>query len=314
MNRFFFACIFGLAGIFIAGCDGGGWMLTQKSVANEQGNDARAGVLENKAYAVAAEKDPDELCHLLAEAETLVAQSKPADALALLQSKAALFEHSAVIQDEIGQLLVQQKQYADAISTLRQASILAGDDPAIREDLAFALLDDRQYAEARDQLARLARGPGYEKRADIFAALGDCQSQLNQTLLARQSYERATELNPSCCAYWVRLGKVAVQQSDLPSAESAVSMALAIDPASGDAHCLLGLIKLDESNLPESLAAFHAAAELDPGDSVCVSLQGYVLARMGCTAEAQTLYARALKINPADGLAKQLMATADSRD
>jgi tetratricopeptide (TPR) repeat protein len=397
MNRFFFACVVGLAGILIAGCDGGGLTPNQKAAANKQWNDARAGVLaslasdqyktgnldkcqetldealrlepENanlhllaaklgieqgkleiaqshlalagkydpqnpevdylsgvilqrwqlldqarKAYAAAATKAPDELSYLLAEAETLVAQNRPADALVLLQSKAAFFEHSGVIRDEIGQLLVQQKQYADAINMLREASILANDDPTIREHLAFALLADHQYAEAGDHLARLCREPGYDKRADVFAAIGDCQSEMHQPALAKQNYQRATELNPACCGYWLGLGQTAIQLGDLPAAESHVARAMTIDPASSDAQCLLGLIKLQQSRLPESLEAFRAAARLKPDDSECVSLQGYVLSRMGRIADAQPFYARALKLNPSDGLANRLMLKADSHD
>ena len=48
MNRFFFACVFAVAG-FLIGCDGGGLTPDQKVEANKQWNDARAGVLASLA-------------------------------------------------------------------------------------------------------------------------------------------------------------------------------------------------------------------------------------------------------------------------
>jgi len=264
------------------------------------------------AYAAAALKNPDELSYLLAQAEMLVALNKQSDALALLQSKSAFFEHSGVIRDEIGQILVQQKRYADAVAVLREASILASDDSTIREHLAFALLNEKQYGEAADLFARLVREPSYDKRADIQAAMGECQGQSNQLREAKASYDLATQLAPTCTGYWIGLAKVQVQLNDLPGAEIAVRKAISLDPNIADAQCLLGYIHLKRNEFSESLAAFHAAADLDPTDSVSVCLQGYVLARMGHKAEAQPFYAKALRINPKDELANRLMAGGDS--
>jgi tetratricopeptide (TPR) repeat protein len=397
IDRIFFACIFTLAGILIAGCDGGGLTPDQKAAANKQWNDARAGVLASlaedqyktgnlekcqetldqalalepdnanlhllaarlaieqgkldvaqsqlaqagkldpknaevdylsgvllqrwqqprkacDAYAAAAAKNPAELSYLLAQAEMLVVLGEPTEALNLLKAKAPQFEHSGVIRDEIGQILVQQKQYSQAVVVLREASILAGEDDSIREHLAFALLNDREFAEAVDLFARLTRVPGNEKRADLFAALGECQSQTNQLPDAKASYESATRLAPTNGGYWLGLGKVAVQSGDLPAAESAVRKALGLDKHNAEAMCLLGYIRLKQNQLPASLAAFHAAAEQDPADSVSVCLQGYVLSRMGRAAEAKPFYSRALQINPNDELANRLMAGAVSHD
>jgi tetratricopeptide (TPR) repeat protein len=396
MNRFFFACVFAMAGILI-GCDGGGLTPNQKAAANKQWNDARAGVLASlandqfksgnldkcqesldqalrlepanpslqllaakvcieqgnlemaqahlaeagkldpkngevdylsgvllqrwqqpqkacDAYAAAVAKNPAELSYLLAQAEMLVLLNKPSDALALLQNKTAAFEHSGVIRDEIGQILVQQKRYADAVVVLREASILSNDDSGIREHLAFALLNDKQFAEAADLFARLTKEAGYEKRADLLAALGESQSQTRQLREAKASYEQATQMAPDVSGYWLGLAKVATQQGDLPGADAATRKAIALDATSAEAQCLLGYIRLQQNQLPASLAAFHAAADLDPTDSVSVCLQGYVLARMGRRSESQPFYSRALRINPHDELASRLMAGADSHD
>ncbi len=266
------------------------------------------------AYAMAVAKNPTELSYLLAESEMLVELRKPADALALLQSKSAFFEHSGVLRDEMGQILVQLKQLDQAIPILREASILASDDSTIREHLAFALHGGQHFAEAAEVFARLAKDPAYEKRADVLAALGDCQFQINQLHEAIASYRSATQLQPNCAGYWMALARAQVQLDDLPAAEIDIRRVMSIEPGCADAKCLLGYVRLKENNLPASLAAFREASDLDPTDSVSMCLQGYVLQRMGRNSDARPCYGRALQINPKDDLANRLMATLDSHD
>ena len=193
------------------------------------------------AYASAVEKNPTELSYLLPQAEMLVQLNKAADALKLLQDKTSAFEHSGVIRDEIGQILVQQKRYGQAVVVLREARVLSSDDAGIREHLAFALLDDQQYAEASDVLGRLLKQSGFEKRADLFEALGQSQSQTNDPGEARSSYEQATQIAPGVSGYWVGLAKVATQQGDLPGADAAVRKAISLDPTSARAPVSAGI-------------------------------------------------------------------------
>jgi Flp pilus assembly protein TadD len=261
------------------------------------------------AYADAVAKNPAELSYLLANAEMLVALGKPGEALELLQSKALVFEHSGVIRDEIGQLLIQQNRYDEGIAELREASILSSDDATIREHLAFALFANKQFSESGECFERLMKEPGYEKRADVFAAMGECQSRDRRFPQARENYELATQINPSCYGYWLGLAKTCVQEKDLPSAEIAVRRALSLQPDSSEARCVLGLVKLKQNQLPESLAAFREAAELNPQDSFCVCLQGYLCERMGRVADARSFYSHALRIDPHNELASRLRSS-----
>ena len=236
----------------------------------------------------------------------LVALDKPREAIVLLQSRARFFEHSGAIRDEIGQLLIGQKRYVEGLAALREASLLSTDDPTIREHLAFALYADNQFAESAGVFDRLVKEPAYASRADVFAALGECQSRNHRFSDARKRYESATKLDPSCCGYWLGLAKAATQLNDLPGGELAVRKAISLEPANVEAQCLLGYVSFKQNHLPQSLAAFHAAADLDAADDVSVCLQGYVLSSMGRKAEALPLYARALQLNPHNALAARL--------
>jgi Flp pilus assembly protein TadD len=258
------------------------------------------------AYADAVNKNPKELAYLLADAEMLVLLDKSPAALTLLQSKLSVFEHSGVMRDEIGLLFANNKQYDESIVMLQEASRLSENDQTIREHLAFTLYAASRFTEAQQVFDRLAKEKEYSQRADILAALGECQAQGHLYTDAQQSFDSATKLNPSCSGYWMGFAKVMVQSDDLPRADVAIRRAVSLDASSSEAHQLLGVIRLKQNQLPQALAAFQAASDLNPQNSMNVSLQGYTLARMGRTAEAQTCYRRARQINPDDTLANRL--------
>jgi tetratricopeptide (TPR) repeat protein len=261
------------------------------------------------AYATAVQKNPAELSYLMAESEMLVTLNRQDEALALLKQKVVYFEHSAAIRDAVGQLLVEQGRYAEAVDALREASILATDDQMIREHLAFSLFYAKQYFEAAENFQRLLKDENYEKRADILAALGECQSLTGHLREARESLESATQIDASVAGYWVSLGRIAAQLGDMPRGELSARKALALDPTNGDAHCLLGYVRLREGKLSQALDAFRLASQLDAADTLSLTMQGYVLEKLGKRDEAVQFYARALRIKPNDELASRLMAS-----
>jgi tetratricopeptide (TPR) repeat protein len=260
------------------------------------------------AYAKASEKNPQELGYLLAEVESLVDLKQPDEAIALLQSKQASFEHSGLLRDEMGQLQLQQGHVPEAIASLQQAVVMSADDAGIREHLAFALLAGKHYGEAADTFRRLIKDDVDHKRADLFAALAECEIQLNQPSLAQADYQSAVAIDPANINYLLDLGRISLQLGDLDAADSAGRKVLQANPASAEAKCLLGYVELKRNQLPESLASFKAAAESDPADSVSLCLEGIVLKRLGRAAEARQMYSRAIELNPHDELAGKLMA------
>jgi Tfp pilus assembly protein PilF len=262
-----------------------------------------------EAYDAAVQKNPQELAYLMAKSEMLVALDRTDEALAVLQAKVVNFEHSAAIRDAVGQLLVEQGKYTEGAAMLREASILASEDQTIREHLGFALYFAKQYSEAAEVFARLLKTEERAKRADIFAALGECQSQLGQLRQARESLASATQIDQSSCGYWLALGRITSQLGDLPRAEIAARKALSLEPANSEVHCLIGYVRLREGKLPQSLSAFRMASQLDASDTVSVTMQGYVLQKMGKHDEAVQLYAKALRMKPGDELANRLMAS-----
>lgn len=265
-------------------------------------------------YTAACEKAPNELAYLLAKAEMLVALERRDEALATLQEKVVFFENSAAIRDAVGQLLVQQGRFEQAVPMLRQATLLAPEELALREHLALAMYRAKQYRAAGQVLQRLLADPKCAARADLWMAAGECQLQDNQIEEARNSFHRATQLDPSAPGNWLGLAKAALRLNDLPRAEASIQKAVALDGHSTEAHLLLGYLRLRQQKLPESLSEFRKASALDNADIVSLCMTGYVLEKLGKPSDAMACYAQALRLKPNDELASKLMAQVEVKE
>jgi tetratricopeptide (TPR) repeat protein len=262
-------------------------------------------------YTAASEKDPGELAFILAKAEMLVSMGHQEEALHLMQDKVTFFENSATIRDAVGQLLVQFKKYSEAADMLRQASILATDDQNIREHLALALYFAHRYPEAIETLTRLTAQEGYQKRGDLFLALGKSQIEIGKMRDARASLEKSAQLDDSNAAVWLALGRVAMQGNDLKRAEMSFKRAVALQPENSEARLMSGYLKLKQNKFDEALTAFQRSSALDSSDTVSLCMVGYTLQKLGRADEATRYYAKALKIKPGDEMARKLMASVD---
>jgi tetratricopeptide (TPR) repeat protein len=265
-------------------------------------------------YQSAAAKAPSELAYVMASAEMLVSLDRQADALALLQEKTSSFENNATLRDAIGQLLVQRGRYDEAIETLRRATVLANDDQQIHEHLGMALFYAKQYRESGEVLARLVKDGSYASRADIFTALGECQSRIGRTRDARASFETASRLAPGNGGVWLSLGRISLEMKDTDRAEIALRKAIGLEPGNAEAHLLMGYARLRQNRLNEALAAFRKASAIDSTDTVSLCMVGYTLEKMGKSEEAIQYFGQALKVKPDDDFASRLLAGADARE
>ena len=260
-------------------------------------------------YSSAAEKNRREVAYPLAAAEMLVDLGRSDEALTTLQNRLDEFGTSAVLHDTIGQLHVAQGQYAQAVDALRQASTLASEDNQVREHLAMAMFYNAQYREAADAFTRVLKDPKNEKRGELYLALGECQMKLRRPRDARESFERATHLNPASPTAFLSLTKAALELNDLRRAEVALRKAVALAPEQAETHLMLGFVRLKQDRLPEALAAFRKASSLDETDAVALCMIGYALEKSGRPQQAVQYYGRALRADPNDELAAKLMAS-----
>jgi tetratricopeptide (TPR) repeat protein len=262
-------------------------------------------------YQHACDKAPAELAYVMAKAEMLVAMGRRDEALTMLLSKVAYFEHSGEIRDEVGLLLVQESRYPEAIEMLRRAGILAPDDLTIREHLAMALFYGKQFAESADLLSALLASGKCDHRADLQITLGECQLQTDRPGDAVQSFQQASETMPESIGVWLGLARAELQLNNTKQAEFALRRCLALDDAGSQAHLLMGYAMFRDNRLNDAYASFVSASRLDPKDTVSMCMIGLTLNRLGKSQEAAAWYQRALKLNPGDDMASQLLARLD---
>jgi Flp pilus assembly protein TadD len=206
---------------------------------------------------------------------------------------------------------MQGGRYSEAVDMFRQASLQAEDDQSIRERLAIAQYRNKDYRESARVLAKLTEKEPYDKRADLFELLGECQLQLNDTHGARNSFERSTELDASSAQAWQNFGRASLQAGDFKRAEFALRRAIGVNPSVSETHLLMGYVRVKQVKWTEALASFRKAAELAPSDTTPICMIGYVYEKMGRTEKAMQYYAQALKVKPGDDLASQLLAGID---
>ena len=265
-------------------------------------------------YTAAADKNPIEVQYLLARAEMLVEMERQPEALALLQGKVQYYENNAAIRDAVGQLLMQAKRYHEAVDVFREASVLDDQELGFKERLGLAMFYDKQYADAVDVLSKLVQREGFQERADLLAALGEAQLQMNKPRDARQSFDLATRHGPSNLKAWLGLGRSAMEVKDYRRAELALKKAQSLDQTSAEAQLMTGYLRLRQGKMKDALAAFQQACKLDPKDAVAVCMVGYVYEKSGKPDVAAKYYGKALKLNPNDPLASKLMAGVDLND
>jgi tetratricopeptide (TPR) repeat protein len=260
-------------------------------------------------YTKAAEKNPGDLAYTLAQAEMLVTQNRNADALKLLEDRAVYFEHSAAIRDAIAQLHDQQGNREQAISYYRQASVLDSDDDNIRERMALSMYRAQMWGDTLAQVERLLKKDAFAKRDDLMVVAGECQSNLGNTLEARNRFEEATRIDASCAAAWQGVARTSIELGDLRRASNAAQKSVALADRDPQAHLMLGMVQLRQQELSLAQKSFHRANQLQPNDPTTLCMLGLALQQSGQDKKAAELYAQALKADPSDRLAGRLLVS-----
>jgi Flp pilus assembly protein TadD len=262
-------------------------------------------------YQYACYNAPAELAYVMAKGEMLVAMGRRDEALPMLQAKAAYFEHSGEIRDEIGLLLEQDGRYPEAAEMFRHAQILSEDDLTIKEHLAMALFDAKEYSESAQIITDLLTNEKFNHRPDLLSVLGECQLQTGHADDAVMSFQQASEITPDAVSVWLGLGRAELQIYNLKRAEFALRKCLALDDNNAEAHLMMGYAQLRLNDVNNAYGSFSRASDLNPKDSTSICMMGVALDRLGRKQEAAQCYKRALAISPDDDLASKLLARMD---
>ena len=104
--------------------------------------------------------------------------------------------------------------------------------------------------------------------------------------MARDSLQRAVELDPKATVAHVALGLVADSQGRHIDAQGHYEAALALEPDRYEVQNNLGMSRLLSNDFEGAVSAFREAAHIDPRDPAVYNNLGVALARMRLYGEA----------------------------
>lgn len=280
-------------------------------------------------YQSAAALAPNKPEYLLAEAETLVALGRPAEALARVEARIDDFDSSAPLRLLAAKLDRSLGLRGPATDHARAALRLSEQDTRTAIDVADILYWAERYAEVVDLLQPLAERsadgskattpqPGTAAAAPapkpfVLPASGCVQLasallKLDRTRDALEALKPVLDGPDASLNAWSLAARARLLLGEPDTAAQLIAAAHRRFPATKESLLLASSIALQRRALDEAAALADQAAEMKPRDATSFCLLGTIFERQGQTEEARCRFARALEVEPGSPLAKALLA------
>ncbi len=153
----------------------------------------------------------------------------------------------------------------------------------------------RRYGEATEMFAayvtRRPKNPWGQYMLGLSAWKG------GQLTLARESFERAIELDPSHVKSLLNLTRVLLELKEPRAASQRVLAALELDSTSAETHRLLGRVQTALGERDAAIESYRAALALDAHDVWAMNNLGLLLIEAGRFEEALRPLARAVQLD-----------------
>ena len=160
---------------------------------------------------------------------------------------------------------------------------------------AESTFTSRRYGEATEMFASyVSRRP---QNPWGHYMLGLSAWKAGQLPRARESFERAIELDPSHVKSLLNLTRVLLEMKDPQEASARVLAALQLDSTSAEAHRLMGRVRSALGESEEAIESYRSALALDAHDVWAMNNLGLVLIELGRFEEALRPLARAVQLD-----------------
>jgi Tfp pilus assembly protein PilF len=160
---------------------------------------------------------------------------------------------------------------------------------------AESAFTSRRYSEATEMFASyVARRPGNPWGHYMLGLSAWKSGQLPR---ARESFERAIELDPSHVKSLLNLSRVLLELKETREASERVLAALQLDSTSADAHRLMGRVQTALGDTDAALASYRTAVVLDAHDVWAMNNMGLLLIELERFEEALRPLARAVQLD-----------------
>jgi tetratricopeptide (TPR) repeat protein len=197
------------------------------------------------------------------QADTLLKEGKPREAVALLKAMAEKDPKVPGVEGKLGKAYFQTRQYPPAIAHLKTAlGQNAGDIESTRL-LALSFFATGNYGEALPLLEK--SGIQLPKDSpDSPYLLSICYVMTEQLDKARKSLAQMFSVSADSAMAYLALAKLLVRQQKVEAAVPQVETALRLDPRLVMAHFLLGEIDFYESKPQAALGEFQKELAVNP--------------------------------------------------
>lgn len=237
----------------------------------------------------------------LQQAETLLKQGKPREALALLAEITEKNPRTSGLEAELGKAYLQAREFPEAIVHLKTSLQQNPNDIESMRSLAQVFYGQGNYREALPLLEKL----GPKDTPDSPYLLSLCYVMTQQPDRARDSLAEAFSVAPESAMAYLALAKLLVRQKMVESAVPQLETALRVDPRILMAHFLLGEIDLYESKPQAAVAEFQKELRLNGTLWLVFWRLGDAYVRLGNYDEAEKYLKEAIWLN--DGSAAALV-------
>ncbi|HLV87794.1 MAG TPA: tetratricopeptide repeat protein [Candidatus Sulfotelmatobacter sp.] len=199
----------------------------------------------------------------LEQAEKLLRENKPQDALGLLNQTVKENPKLAGLERMIGKAYLQTRQYSEAIAHLGTALQQDNNDLEASELLALSFYGSGNCHDALPLLEKLK--PHFSNESpDSPYLLSICYLMTQQWEKARKALAEMFSVSPDSGMAYLALGKLLVRQHMVEAAVPQIETALRLEPRLAMAHFLLGEIDLYQSNTQAAVGEFQKELAVNP--------------------------------------------------
>jgi tetratricopeptide (TPR) repeat protein len=143
-----------------------------------------------------------------------------------------------------------------------------------------------------------ALAESYPTSTRAAIVLAGAQTNQNENVAARASYERALALDPTSAGalFGIAANYLFNEPKDFAKAEEGAQKALDAYPGEAKGHEVMGDIKRAQNDLEAALAAYNKESEMDPTIYLGHHKRGHVNSFLGNVEEARAAYTEAIEI------------------
>jgi tetratricopeptide (TPR) repeat protein len=239
----------------------------------------------------------------LADANVLLKQGKPRDALVLLTSIAGKNQGPA-FEAVLGTAYFETRQFPQAIEHLQAVLREKPDDLESMHLLGLSFYQERNYREALPLLEKL--GPHFAKQdAESGDVLSTCYLMTQRLDKARNVLAETFSVPPESAMAYLAFAKLLVRHRMVEAAVPELEEAVQLDPRILMAHFLLGEIDLYQSKPQAAVVEFQREMLVNPTLWLVYWRLGDAYTRLGNYDEAEKVLKESIWLN--DGSAAALI-------